>query len=93
MNASVVIVNREDIGPQIDQLLEQAAGFARGGDLSGAVDRAYWARNELDSHTAALVVTIGPPRSFVRASKTGSKSTNISCKIGRGRTPHARRLT
>ena len=48
-------VNPDDIGPHIDELLEQAAAFARGGDLPGAVGRAYWACKELDSHAAVLV--------------------------------------
>ena len=47
-------LNRDDIGRHINELLEQAAGFVRGGDLTGAVARAYWARTELDSYAAIL---------------------------------------
>lgn len=49
------MVHRDDIGRHIDQLLEEAAGFVRGGDLPGAVARAHWAREELDSSAAVPV--------------------------------------
>jgi hypothetical protein len=47
-------VNRVATRRHIDELLEQAAGFARGGDPTGAVARAHWARKELASHGAAF---------------------------------------
>ena len=51
---STTVMNSEDIGRHVDELLEQAAGFVRGGDLPGAVARAHWARNQLESHAAVL---------------------------------------
>jgi hypothetical protein len=48
------VANPDSIGQQIDELLEQAAAFVRGGDLPGAVARTHWARKELDGHAADL---------------------------------------
>jgi hypothetical protein len=48
------VVNRHEIEQHVHQLLEQAASFARSGQLPGAVARARWARKELDADGAVL---------------------------------------
>src|SRR5689334_2625666 len=51
---SQTALHREPIERRINVLLEQAAGFVRGGELPGAVARAQFAREELDSHAGVL---------------------------------------